>query len=36
MRHWVSTYCFKLSNEALGAILVCLVGSVYPSKSESH
>ncbi|KAG8479401.1 hypothetical protein CXB51_029709 [Gossypium anomalum] len=24
--------CFKLSDEALGAILVCLVGSVYPPR----
>ncbi|KAA3456275.1 Retrovirus-related Pol polyprotein from transposon TNT 1-94 [Gossypium australe] len=47
MRYWVPTYfglayetlgvnyCFKLSDEALGVILVCLVGSVYPPKSES-
>ncbi|KAH1114383.1 hypothetical protein J1N35_007761 [Gossypium stocksii] len=33
MRHWVSLYCFKLFDEALGSILVCLVGSVYLPKS---
>ncbi len=46
MRYWVPTffgfadetlgvnYCFELSDEALGSILECLTGSVYPSKPE--
>ncbi|KAK5836248.1 hypothetical protein PVK06_012022 [Gossypium arboreum] len=34
MRYWVPTY-FRFADETLGAILKCLVASVYPPKSES-
>ncbi|KAK5811735.1 hypothetical protein PVK06_027098 [Gossypium arboreum] len=33
-KSWSSLICFELFNEALATTLVCLVGSVYPPKSE--